>query len=99
MKTYPAYKRIKGTFYEQLPCDWNQLYLKQVCSEKCIKNIDNIEKNVLSLSYGRIIKKRNINNGLSPKDFATYQIIKPNDIILRLTDLQNDHKRDRKSVV
>lgn len=72
MKKYPAYKSIKGTFYEQLPCDWNQLYLKQVCSEKCIKNTDNKETNVLSLSYGRIIKKKNINSGLSPKDFATY---------------------------
>lgn len=98
MKKYPAYKSIKGTFYEQLPCDWNQLYLKQVCSEKCIKNTDNKETNVLSLSYGRIIKKKNINSGLSPKDFATYQIIKPNDIILRLTDLQNDHKSLRTGI-
>ena len=92
MKKYPAYQNVKGTFYEQLPSDWQQLYLKQICSEKCVKNKDNAEINVLSLSYGNIIKKRNINSGLSPKDFATYQVVQPNDIILRLTDLQNDHK-------
>ena len=66
MKKYPAYQNVKGTFYEQLPSDWQQLYLKQICSEKCVKNKDNAEINVLSLSYGNIIKKRNINSGLSP---------------------------------
>lgn len=98
MKKYPAYQKMKGTFYEQLPSGWKQLYLKQLCSEKCVKNAGNVETNVLSLSYGNIIRKKNINSGLSPKDFATYQIIKPNDIILRLTDLQNDHKSLRTAI-
>ncbi len=52
-----------------------------------------LERNVLSLSYGKIVKRDiNTNFGLLPKSFGTYQIVDPEDIILRLTDLQNDKK-------
>jgi type I restriction enzyme S subunit len=45
------------------------------------------------LSYGRIIRKDiNTTNGLLPASFDTYQIVEPGNIVLRLTDLQNDHK-------
>lgn len=49
------------------------------------------EKNLLSLSYGKL-KRKNIDSafGLLPESFETYQIINPGNIILRLTDLQND---------
>ena len=50
------------------------------------------EQNLLSLSYGRI-KRKDINSsdGLLPESFDGYNIIEANDIVLRLTDLQNDH--------
>jgi type I restriction enzyme S subunit len=50
------------------------------------------EKTVLSLSYGRIVVKPPEElHGLVPESFETYQITNPGDIILRTTDLQNDH--------
>jgi len=52
-----------------------------------------VENNLLSLSYGHV-KKRDINSneGLLPASYETYNIIEPNDIVLRFTDLQNDQK-------
>ena len=52
-----------------------------------------VETNLLSLSYGKI-KQKNIETsfGLLPESFETYNIIDKNDIVLRLTDLQNDQK-------
>ncbi len=52
-----------------------------------------VEDNLLSLSYGRIVRKNiNNNDGLLPASFETYQIVEPSDIIWRLTDLQNDKR-------
>lgn len=76
----------------EIPEHWNMVKLKALTFEGKNKNKDNLETNVLSLSYGKIIRKKNINEGLVPADYATYQIVEPNDIILRLTDLQNDHR-------
>lgn len=57
------------------------------------KNSDLREKNLLSLSYGKI-KQKNIEttDGLLPESFDGYNIIEAGDIVLRLTDLQNDQK-------
>ena len=82
-----------------VPEHWN---LKKFCylfDENKKKNIGLQETNVLSLSYGNI-KEKNIddNKGLLPESFETYQIIEPNDIIFRFTDLQND-KRSLRSAI
>ena len=47
---------------------------------------------MLSLSYGKV-KRKNIDTveGLLPESFDGYNIIEKDDIVLRLTDLQNDH--------
>jgi type I restriction enzyme S subunit len=52
-----------------------------------------VENNLLSLSYGKL-KRKDIETteGLLPKSFETYNIINEDDIVLRLIDLQNDHK-------
>jgi type I restriction enzyme S subunit len=58
------------------------------------------EKTVLSLSYGRIvIKPIEKLHGLVPESFETYQIVNPGDIVLRTTDLQNDHTSLRVGMV
>jgi type I restriction enzyme S subunit len=82
-----------------LPNGWQDRYLSQTCDEQFSKNIGNKEDNVLSLSYGKIIRKKNKYGGLTPTDFATYQIVEPGNIILRLTDLQNDHTSLRTGLV
>lgn len=84
---------------DQIPAHWEVKKMKVLGKENKVKNIGNKEKNVLSLSYGKIIRKKNINEGLVPSDYSTYQIVENGDIILRLTDLQNDHKSLRTGLV
>jgi len=70
---------------------WKQFPLHQVCAEVKNKIVGGGEDNLLSLSYGRIIR-RSIESaeGLLPESFDGYNIIEQGDIVLRLTDLQND---------
>lgn len=84
----------------KFPQHWETCKLLKLYKERKCKNKGNIETNVLSLSYGNI-KKRNIesNMGLLPESFETYNIIIPSNIVLRLTDLQNDHKSLRCGLV
>lgn len=93
------FKSTNIPWLPEIPEHWNIVKLKALTSEEKNKNKDNLETNVLSLSYGKIIRKKNINEGLVPADYATYQIVEPNDIILRLTDLQNDHRSLRCGLV
>lgn len=76
-----------------IPEHWKVLYLSQTATEQSISNKDIHNQNLLSLSYGKIINKDiNTTDGLLPASFDTYQIVHNGNIILRLTDLQNDHK-------
>lgn len=99
MKRYEEYCAAPYDWLPELPSHWKQLYVQQVSHEKKVKNVGMAEKLVLSLSYGRIIRKKNVDSGLVAKDLSTYQIVDKNDIILRLTDLQNDHKSLRTGLV
>lgn len=76
-----------------IPEKWNVRKLFQVFTQVKNKNQGMVETNLLSLSYGKI-KQKNIETsfGLLPESFETYNIIDKNDIVLRLTDLQNDQK-------
>lgn len=78
---------------KEKPVNWKILKISQIFSQVKCKNKDLIEKNLLSLSYGKV-KRRNIyaKEGLLPENFEGYNIIEEDDIVLRLTDLQNDHK-------
>lgn len=75
-----------------MPENWPIRALFQLVTQVKNKNSDLSEKNLLSLSYGKI-KRKNIDttDGLLPSSFDGYNIIEANDIVLRLTDLQNDH--------
>lgn len=99
MTPYPEYKATNLPWLPQIPAHWDWLMLSQLTEEQCVKNIGCLENNVLSLSYGNIVRKKNIYSGLSPQDFATYQIVYQDNIILRLTDLQNDHRSLRTGLV
>ncbi|WP_276620926.1 restriction endonuclease subunit S [Syntrophomonas wolfei] len=87
------------TWLGNIPKHWEVRYLSQIANEQSIKNRGLGEKNVLSLSYGNIIRKKDINFGLVPRDYDKYQIVNEGNIILRLTDLQNDHKSLRTGLV
>ena len=100
LKPYEKYQNTEYDWLGLIPLHWQWLYLSQTCTEKKqIKNTGNIEKKVLSLSYGKIVPRKNVDLGLAPKDYSSYQIVDKNDIILRLTDLQNDKKSLRTGLV
>ncbi|MGN1411657.1 MAG: restriction endonuclease subunit S [Oscillospiraceae bacterium] len=83
-----------------IPKDWDIHPIYYYYGERKNKNIALAEQNLLSLSYGRIIRKDiNTNGGLLPASFNTYNIVEPDDIIIRPTDLQNDKKSLRTGLV
>ncbi|WP_153753783.1 MULTISPECIES: restriction endonuclease subunit S [unclassified Citrobacter] len=85
---------------DSIPSSWEVKPTYAICSASTEKNTDGLENNVLSLSYGNIIKRKTDTNfGLLPDSFNTYQIVKDGDIILRLTDLQNDKNSLRVGLV
>lgn len=99
MNAYPTYKPTEYKWLGDIPSHWEWLFLSQACYPQEVKNTGNTEGNVLSLSYGRIIRKKDINFGLVPKDYNGYQIVDSGNIILRLTDLQNDRVSLRTGLV
>tara|TARA_R110000868_G_scaffold43803_8_gene146997 strand:- start:14733 stop:15956 length:1224 start_codon:yes stop_codon:yes gene_type:complete len=92
-------KPAKAPWIEEIPAHWDERPFYAVAKERRSKNIGMKEDNLLSLSYGNIIRKDiNTPNGLLPESFETYQIVEPHDVVFRLTDLQND-KRSLRSAI
>ncbi|MDT7309187.1 restriction endonuclease subunit S [Citrobacter freundii] len=90
---YPEYKDSGVEWVGDMPHHWQTKPAFAAVMDQCIKNSDGAESNVLSLSYGNIVERDVENNfGLLPESFNTYQIVNPGDIVLRLTDLQNDKR-------
>ena len=83
-----------------IPESWKVTRLQTLFDQVKEKSSGTKEKNLLSLSYGKIVKK-DIEGalGLIPESFDTYNIIKKNDIVLRLTDMQNDQVSLRTGLV
>jgi len=92
MERYAQMKNSGVDWIQDIPTGWGVRVLFQLTDQVKNKNKDLVEKNLLSLSYGKI-KRKDINNpeGLLPESFDGYNIIEADDIVLRLTDLQNDH--------
>lgn len=90
MKRYESYKDSGVKWLGEIPSHWEILPGLAVFKENKTKNTELSEKTVLSLSYGNIIIKKDIDEGLVPADYKGYQIVHPGYIIIRCTDLQND---------
>lgn len=91
MKT-AEYKDSGAEWIGRLPKRWDIKPAFSVFEELDERNENGAVKNVLSLSYGRIVRRDVESNfGLLPQSFNTYQIVQAGDIVLRLLDLQNDH--------
>ena len=84
----------------EIPSVWEVHPVYYYFEERKNKNYALQEKNLLSLSYGNIIRK-NINStgGLLPVSFNTYNIVEAGDVIIRPTDLQNDKRSLRTGLV
>ena len=95
MSNVVTYENMKDSGIEwigSVPSHWRIHTLYQLVNQVKKKNSALQEKNLLSLSYGKI-KRKDIDSsdGLLPASFDGYNIIEDGDIVLRLTDLQNDH--------
>ena len=92
MDQYTQMKKSGVNWILDIPDTWGVRVLFQLANQVRNKNKDLLEQNLLSLSYGKI-KRKDINNPevLLPESFDGYNIIEKDDIVLRLTDLQNDH--------
>lgn len=89
---YESYRDTEIPWLGQIPSQWKLMLLSQGVTQVKNKNTLLQENNLLSLSYGRIKRKPiDSSGGLLPESFDGYNIIEKNDIVLRLTDLQNDH--------
>lgn len=83
-----------------IPSDWVIKPLYCYFSERKHKNIFRKEDNLLSLSYGKVIRKDiNTNEGLLPSNYNGYNIVEAGDIVIRPTDLQNDQRSLRTGLV
>ena len=84
----------------EIPKDWEVHPVYVYFEEGKTKNYRMQEQNLLSLSYGRIIRKDiKTNGGLLPASFNTYNVVETGDIIIRPTDLQNDKRSLRTGLV
>lgn len=85
---------------ETIPAHWDIHPIYYYFTQRIHKNIFGIEQNLLSLSYGNIIRKDiNTTGGLLPASYNTYNIVEANDIVIRPTDLQNDKRSLRTGFV
>lgn len=83
-----------------IPADWNVSQLRMFFGRRIHKNKELKVKNLLSLSYGNVIRKNiETKEGLLPESFDGYNIVEPGDIVIRGTDLQNDHRSLRTGLV
>ncbi|TXH90020.1 restriction endonuclease subunit S [Thauera aminoaromatica] len=99
-RPYQEYKAASIPWLATIPKNWEVQPLFSAASERKVKNLGMRERNLLSLSYGQIVRRDiNSNEGLLPESFETYQIVDRGDIVLRMTDLQNDQRSLRSALV
>jgi type I restriction enzyme S subunit len=97
---YPKYKDSGVEWTSEIPDHWQTIKGHSILSEKYETNKGMVSDNLLSLSFGRIVRRDvNTNDGLLPESFETYQVVEPGEIVFRPTDLQNDWNSLRSAIV
>ena len=87
---YTSYKTTDQQWTPVIPEHWNFWRAKRIFDNPKEKNEGNKEKNILSLTLRGVIHNNRENPiGLSPSDYATYQIFEPDDLAFKLIDLEN----------
>lgn len=88
-----ALKETDIYWIKEIPNHWEIKPFKVAFKENKKRNDFKEDYPVLSLSYGNVVfKDHNSNMGLVPMNYDYYQIINPETLVFRFTDLQNDHK-------
>lgn len=84
---------IPSMRFDEFKYSWKVTTLGEITRQYRESNKNVHHQNLLSLSYGKIVRKDiESKKGLLPASFDTYQIIKKDIIVFRVTDLQNDKK-------
>jgi type I restriction enzyme S subunit len=92
LKPYAEYKDSGQEWLGGVPAHWELKPGHVAFAPRKESNRGMKEKTVLSLSYGRIkVKATDKQHGLVPESYETYQVVNEGNIIIRGTDLQNDH--------
>ena len=99
MERYERYKDSGVKWIGEIPGHWGMYKLKYLFKLNKNKNIGNKCNTILSLSYGKIKIKKDLNEGLTPESYESYQLLSTGDIAIRSTDLQNDHTSLRTGLV
>lgn len=93
-------KNSKIEWVGEIPEHWATHPIYYFFGERKHKNTLGEEKNLLSLSYGKVVRKDiATTEGLLPENYNGYNIVEKDDIALRLTDLQNDKRSLRTGLV
>jgi len=88
--TYTSYKTSNQSWTPPLPSHWEYWRAKRIFDNPKEKNDGNKESNILSLTLKGVVQNNKENPiGLSPSDYATYQIFEPDDLVFKLIDLEN----------
>lgn len=88
-----SFKKTDIYWIKEIPNHWEIKPFKIAFKENKRRNDFKEVYPVLSLSYGNVIfKDHDSNMGLVPMNYDSYQIINPDMLVFRFTDLQNDHK-------
>ncbi len=92
LKPYAEYKDSGQEWLGGVPAHWSLQLGHAAFAPRKESNRGMKEKTVLSLSYGRIkVKATDKQHGLVPESYETYQVVNEGNVIIRGTDLQNDH--------
>ena len=92
LKPYAEYKESGQEWLGGVPAHWDLKPGHAAFAKRKESNLGMKEKTVLSLSYGRIkVKATDKQHGLVPESYETYQVVNEGNVIIRGTDLQNDH--------
>lgn len=90
MKKYEKYTKTDQSWISAIPSHWEYVRAKRLFDNHKEKNIGNKESNILSLTLKGVINNDKDNPiGLSPSDYATYQIFEKDDLVFKLIDLEN----------
>ena len=87
---YKCYSSTEIPWVDEKPSHWDCYRGKKVFYNSKNKNDGNQESNLLSLTLRGVIRNNKEKPiGLSPADYATYQIFEKDDLVFKMIDLEN----------
>lgn len=90
-KTYDTYKDSGIAWIGNIPSEWHLVNAKRIFQSKkeiVGNNVDKYERLALTLN-GVIKRNKEDHDGLQPEKFEGYQILRTNELVFKLIDLQN----------